>query len=76
MLKAGQQRSGRPTLFEELTNKASRALADAKKDNDFIYHERIPDYKNLPPVSKAAIAKALPLPARLSQNFKGNCCNV
>lgn len=70
LLKAGQQRSGHPTLFEELTNKATRALNDAKKDNDFIYHERIPDYKNLPSVSKAAIAKALPLPERLSHNFK------
>ncbi|KAK3913615.1 Programmed cell death 6-interacting protein [Frankliniella fusca] len=70
LLKAGQQRSGRPTLFEELTNKATRALNDAKKDNDFIYHERIPDYKNLTPVSKAAIAKALPLPKQFSQNFK------
>ncbi|KAJ1520851.1 hypothetical protein ONE63_003939 [Megalurothrips usitatus] len=70
LLKSAQQRSGNASLFEELCNKATRALNDAKKDNDFIYHERIPDYKNLPAVSKAPIAKALPLPPRFSQNFK------
>ena len=70
LLKVAGERSDQ-ALFYEQTNKATRALEEAKKDNDFIYHERIPDYKNLPAVGKAPVAKATPLPARFSQNFKG-----
>ncbi|XP_067014587.1 programmed cell death 6-interacting protein isoform X2 [Anabrus simplex] len=70
LFKAAQQRSGRPTFFQEYANKAQRSLTEAKKDNDFIYHERIPDVKSLPPVPKAQLAKMLPVPDRLSQNFK------
>lgn len=46
-------------------------LNEAKKDNDFIYHERIPDVKNLEPIPKALIAKPTPLPSKLLDNFKG-----
>ena len=51
-------------------NKAEKALADAKKDNDFIYHERIPDYKNLKLIGKAAVAKATALPEKLGNSNK------
>lgn len=71
MFKAAQQRSGKPSYFQDYANKAQRNLTEAKKDNDFIYHERIPDVKNLPSVGKAMLAKTLPVPERLSQNFKG-----
>lgn len=46
-------------------------LTEAKNDNDFIYHERIPDVKHLEPISKAAIAKPAPVSAKLSAKFKG-----
>jgi programmed cell death 6-interacting protein len=71
LFKAAQQRSGKPSYFQDYANKAQRNLTEAKKDNDFIYHERIPDVKNLPSVGKAMLAKTLPVPERLSQNFKG-----
>lgn len=70
LFKAAQQRSGKPSYFQDYANKAQRNLTEAKKDNDFIYHERIPDVKNLPSVGKAMLAKTLPVPERLSQNFK------
>ncbi|KAI5634437.1 BRO1-like domain-containing protein [Phthorimaea operculella] len=47
--------------------RATRQLADAMKDNDFIYHERIPDAAQLEPVQRVAIAKALPLPEKWGQ---------
>ncbi|KAL1491587.1 hypothetical protein ABEB36_012162 [Hypothenemus hampei] len=67
--KAAQSRSGK-NIFSDLLNKAERNLAEVEKDNDFIYHERIPDYKALEPIGKAPLAKILPLPEKMSQNFK------
>lgn len=72
LFKAAQTRSGKPSLFQEFANKAQRNLNEAKKDNDFIYHERIPDVKALELVGKAQLAKVLPLTHPISQNFKGN----
>ena len=71
LLKAGQTRSGRPSLFQEYVTKAERALAEAHKDNDFIYHDRIPDPKLLAPIPRAALAKQMALPSHLSANFRG-----
>uniref|UniRef100_A0A069DX83 Putative programmed cell death protein n=1 Tax=Panstrongylus megistus TaxID=65343 RepID=A0A069DX83_9HEMI len=69
LLKSGQQRSSRTNLFQDYVTKAERALADANKDNDFIYHDRIPDSKHLPVIQKAALAKPLPIPEHFSTNF-------
>lgn len=70
MFKAAQQRSSKPTFFQEHLNKATRNLAEAKQDNDFIYHERIPDLKSLEPVGRAPLAKIQPLNHPLSKDFK------
>ena len=39
-----------------------RLLAEAKKDNDFIYHERIPEVKALSAVGRAAVVKPTSVP--------------
>merc|ERR1712130_33198 len=44
--------------------KADTALAEAVKDNEFIYHEREPDAEQLEPVAAAAVVKATSLPER------------
>jgi programmed cell death 6-interacting protein len=66
LLAACQQRSGRPALggCADWVKRAERALVDAKKDNDFIYHERIPDVKTLPSVGRAAVVKPTAVPER------------
>jgi len=69
-LKVGQDRCAR-LLYNELLNKAMLELNEAKKDNDFIYHERIPDVKHLEPISKVTIAKPTPVPSKFSAKFKG-----
>lgn len=58
-LKGAQSRLS-PSYLQEQASKAARNLQEAMKDNDFIYHERIPDLKQLELISKAAIAKPLP----------------
>jgi len=38
-------------------------LAAVKKDNDFIYNDRVPAVNSLEPISKATIAKPIRLPS-------------
>ncbi|XP_068622573.1 programmed cell death 6-interacting protein [Battus philenor] len=61
---------GHLTVVTETYVKANRQLAAARRDNDFIYHERIPDAQSLEPVPRAPIAKALPLQERWSHPYK------
>ncbi|ODN01568.1 Programmed cell death 6-interacting protein [Orchesella cincta] len=73
VLKQAQTRSGVPNFFADYINKANRMVAEAKKDNDFIYHERVPETSSLMPIDKVAsarLAKPTPVPERLSNNFK------
>ena len=71
LFKLAQQRTGDLTLHQTYVNQSQKALTEAKKDNDFIYHERVPDVKMLEPIGKAPLAKIMPLSDRLSANFKG-----
>ncbi|XP_075056109.1 programmed cell death 6-interacting protein [Mixophyes fleayi] len=54
---------------KDLSDKISRALTAAKKDNDFIYHDRVPDLKDLDPIGKAALVKPTPIPFPLSPKY-------
>ena len=62
-------------LCNTIIEKATAALATAKKDNDFIYHDRIPELDSLPPIPKAAIAKPIPVKGKLNEATRGmkNC---
>ncbi|XP_046393969.1 programmed cell death 6-interacting protein [Ischnura elegans] len=68
-MKTAQQSTIRNPLLQDYVNKAKLNLAEAKKNNDFIYHDRIPDPKSLPPIGKFCPAKATPLPDRFSTSF-------
>ncbi|XP_051833217.1 programmed cell death 6-interacting protein [Antechinus flavipes] len=54
---------------KDFSDKIARALAAARKDNDFIYHDRVPDLKDLEPIGKATLVKATPVHVPLSQKF-------
>ncbi|XP_074055436.1 programmed cell death 6-interacting protein isoform X2 [Macrotis lagotis] len=54
---------------KDFSDKINRALTAAKKDNDFIYHDRVPDLKDLEPIGKATLVKATPIHVPLSQKF-------
>lgn len=47
LFKAAQTRSGDTSFFEDSVGRAQRALDEAVKDNDFIYHERVPDVRTI-----------------------------
>ncbi|XP_060798892.1 programmed cell death 6-interacting protein isoform X2 [Neoarius graeffei] len=54
---------------KDLSDKISRALTAAKKDNDFIYHDRVPEVKDLEHIGKATLVKATAIQIPLSQKF-------
>ncbi|NWQ68835.1 PDC6I protein, partial [Neopipo cinnamomea] len=56
-------------VSKDLVDKINRALAAAKKDNDFIYHDRVPDLKDLESIGKASLVKSTPVVVPLSQKF-------
>lgn len=69
LFKIAQSRSGKLNFLEDYLAKAQRNLAEAIKDNDFIYNEIIPDINTLAGPGKAQLAKNLPLSGVMSQNF-------
>ncbi|CAG2104677.1 unnamed protein product [Medioppia subpectinata] len=54
--------------FKEYLNKASILLEEAKKDNDFIYHAKVPEYKSLTTIGRAQLAKPGAVPERFFPN--------
>uniref|UniRef100_A0A8C3AFC8 Programmed cell death 6 interacting protein n=1 Tax=Cyclopterus lumpus TaxID=8103 RepID=A0A8C3AFC8_CYCLU len=54
---------------KDLSEKINRALVAAKKDNDFIYHDRVPEVKDLEHIGKAALVKATTITYPLSLKF-------
>lgn len=56
---------------KELSDRINRDLTSAKKDNNFIYNDRVPEVKDLEPIGKAALVKAAPITTPLSQKFTG-----
>ena len=65
LFKAGIERSKSDERSDlcnatDWSKKCERALTDAKKDNDFIYHERVPDEKNLAPITKGQLISKSP----------------
>lgn len=76
LFKAAQTRSGRPTFFEEYANKSQRHLTEAKKDNDFIYNEIIPDINTLESPGKQLAAKPTPVTSPMNKEFRDIFCNL
>lgn len=60
---------------KDLSDRINRALTAAKKDNDFIYNDRVPEIKDLEHIGKAALVKASPITTPLSQKFSGETDN-
>ena len=70
-MSAAEQRGGSNFIFSDQSKKIVKCLTDANKDNDFIYHAKIPDHTSIPPIGKAAVAKILEPSVPMSANFKG-----
>lgn len=55
--------------FKTWEGRIKREATQLKKDNDFIYHDRMPDIDSLAPIGRAALAKSLPLSKPASSKF-------
>jgi hypothetical protein len=64
-------RSGKDSNAKTYATIFQQAYEKAKKENDYVYNERVPDYKTLPPIERAALAKATPIKFPLSEDFRG-----
>ncbi|XP_051991917.1 programmed cell death 6-interacting protein isoform X2 [Xyrauchen texanus] len=69
LLKTAACRYDEYVNVKDLTDKINRALTAAKKDNDFIYHDRVPEVKDLEHIGKASLVKATAVQTPLSQKF-------
>ncbi|CAF2465884.1 unnamed protein product [Rotaria sp. Silwood2] len=58
-----------PTLRAN-QDEIAKAAAAARKDNDFVYHERLPDPKTLETILAQPIAKPLPVTFPIMPDFK------
>ncbi|CAG5134687.1 unnamed protein product, partial [Candidula unifasciata] len=69
LLNASKTRGGSTFIFQQEQGRVDRALETALKDNNFIYHDKIPDLKTLQPIGKAVVAKAAPVSQPMSAKF-------
>ncbi|XP_018017189.1 programmed cell death 6-interacting protein-like [Hyalella azteca] len=69
LFKSAETRSGNAGQVVDQIARAQSLMDEAVKYNDFIYHERVPEVRNLSAIEKAALAKVLPVPERFSTNF-------
>eukprot|EP00112_Aurelia_sp_Birch-Aquarium-sp1_P025588 Seg858.7 transcript_id=Seg858.7/GoldUCD/mRNA.D3Y31 product="Programmed cell death 6-interacting protein" protein_id=Seg858.7/GoldUCD/D3Y31 len=53
----------------EMADKIRKKLASAKKDNDFIYLDRVPSLDSVESVGRATLAKATPVSSPISSSF-------
>jgi programmed cell death 6-interacting protein len=71
LLKIAEQRGGKEIDIKQLTTNVKNAFEKAKKENDYVYHERVPDYKSLGPIDRAPLAKTTPIKFPISDEFRG-----
>jgi len=57
-------------------NLIQAAYDKTKKDNEVVYHDRVPDFKQLPVVERAALAKLTPIKFPISDDFRGKLLHL
>lgn len=70
LIKTAESRGGREINMKPYVNRIQASYDKAKKDNEFVYHERVPDYKTLPTIEPASLAKVIPVKYPVSEDFR------
>lgn len=70
ILKVAEQRGGKELNMKSQLTTVQNAFEKAKKENDYVYHERVPDFKSLPTIERASLAKVTPIKFPISEDFR------
>lgn len=70
MTKAVKQLGSNQSTFQAYQKMILEAFQKAEKDNNFVYHAKLPDVASLAPIEKAVLAKPSPISNPMSANFK------
>ncbi|XP_067933589.1 programmed cell death 6-interacting protein-like [Watersipora subatra] len=68
LVQSAMTRAGREVDFSRHLAKIESALQKVKKDNDLIYHDKVPPYRDLPLIEKAVVGKPLPVPTSFTSS--------
>lgn len=71
MLKNAEAKGILAPEFKDYMGKMNHNYEETKKDNDFIYHAKIPDSKSLPPIGTAPLAKPIMPGDKLNPHSRG-----
>ncbi|RNA12130.1 programmed cell death 6-interacting [Brachionus plicatilis] len=70
LIKTAEQRGGKEMAVKSHLNTIQVAHEKAKRENEYVYHERVPDYLSLKPLEKAALAKVIAVKFPISDEFR------
>lgn len=70
LVKTAEQRGGKDLPIRQQAHAIHSAYEKAKKENDYVYHERVPDYSSLKSIEKAALAKVTVIKFPISEDFR------
>jgi programmed cell death 6-interacting protein len=71
LLKVADSRGGKDMNMRNYMGTVQGSLDKAKRENDHVYHARVPEYKQLAPLDRAALAKVTPVKFPISEDFRG-----
>lgn len=70
LLRIADSRGGKELPVKVQMNQVQLAYEKAKKENDYVYHERVPEYNTLTTIERVALAKPTPVKFPLSDDFR------
>ena len=70
ILKVAEQRGGKELNIKVQLTAVNNALEKAKKENDYVYHERVPDFKTLSTIERATLSKVTTIKFPISEDFR------
>lgn len=70
-IKTAELRGGKELNLKPYITRIKASYEELKKDNESIYHDRVPDFKTLPVIESASLVKITPILYPISEDFRG-----
>lgn len=75
-IKIADQKGGKEANLKGQIGVIQAAYDKAKKENDYVFHEKVPDLKTLPAIDKATLAKSTQIKFPISEDFRDLFVNL